>query len=293
MLARGAGSTARSVGRARDIEPGHRRDGIALALLGVAVVVAASSWFDAARPVGGWIDRSLRVLVGSARACYCRSRSSPIAVMLMRTEPDPDARPRLILGAAMIALPVLGLWHLWSGFAAGSGRPAARRRVHRLRDRRPTVRRADPVDRRPAVVHRRAVRCAADDRHDDPRGARHACGRCSAPGRWEAPMSTTTSTTNCADVRRRPSPRTSPTATTTIRRPTPTTQAARPSAERHADGQLPPRRRGADGARARARAARRKKAKPGQAGARTEWSRGRTPCRRWICWSQGDPPKRR
>ena len=33
----------------------------------------------------------------------------------MRTEPDPDARPRLILGAAMITLPALGLWHLWSG----------------------------------------------------------------------------------------------------------------------------------------------------------------------------------
>ncbi|PRC54655.1 cell division protein FtsK, partial [Mycobacterium sp. ITM-2017-0098] len=26
MLAKGAGSTARSVGRARDLEPGHRRD---------------------------------------------------------------------------------------------------------------------------------------------------------------------------------------------------------------------------------------------------------------------------
>ncbi len=38
-----------------------------------------------------------------------------IAVVLMRTEPDPDARPRLILGSAMIALPVLGLWHIWAG----------------------------------------------------------------------------------------------------------------------------------------------------------------------------------
>ncbi len=38
-----------------------------------------------------------------------------VAVVLMRTEPDPEARPRLILGSAMIALPMLGLWHLWSG----------------------------------------------------------------------------------------------------------------------------------------------------------------------------------
>ena len=45
-----------------------------------------------------------------------------IAVMLMRTEPDPEARPRLILGAAMITLPTLGLWHLWSGSPDGPGR---------------------------------------------------------------------------------------------------------------------------------------------------------------------------
>ncbi len=114
MLARGAGSTARSVGRARDIDPGHRRDGIALALLGIAVVVVASSWFDAARPVGGWIDNFLRVLVGSA-VLLLPVVLVAVAVVLMRSEPDPDARPRLILGAAMITLPALGLWHLWAG----------------------------------------------------------------------------------------------------------------------------------------------------------------------------------
>jgi DNA segregation ATPase FtsK/SpoIIIE, S-DNA-T family len=114
MLAKGAGSTARSVGRARDLEPGHRRDGIALALLGIAVVIAASSWFDAARPVGLWIDSFLRVLIGSA-VVLVPIVLAMVAVVLMRTEPDPEARPRLILGAAMIALPTLGLWHLWVG----------------------------------------------------------------------------------------------------------------------------------------------------------------------------------
>ena len=110
MLAKGAGSTARSVGRARDIDAGHRRDGIALALLGIAVVVIASSWFDAARPVGGWIDGFLRVLIGSA-VLVLPVALIAIAVVLMRTEPDPEARPRLILGAAMVTLPALGLWH--------------------------------------------------------------------------------------------------------------------------------------------------------------------------------------
>ncbi|MCV7232355.1 FtsK/SpoIIIE family DNA translocase [Mycobacterium branderi] len=114
MLAKGTGTAARSVGRARDIDPGHRRDGIALALLGLAVVIAASCWFDAARPVGAWIDSVLRMFIGSG-VVVLPVVTAAVAVLLMRTEPDPDARPRLVLGAAMVALPVLGLWHLWAG----------------------------------------------------------------------------------------------------------------------------------------------------------------------------------
>jgi DNA segregation ATPase FtsK/SpoIIIE, S-DNA-T family len=114
LVAKGTGTTARSVGRAREIDPGHRRDGIALALLGLAVVVAASSWFDAARPVGAWVDSVLRIFIGSA-VVVLPVVTAAIAVLLMRTEPDPDARPRLVLGATMVALPVLGLWHLWAG----------------------------------------------------------------------------------------------------------------------------------------------------------------------------------
>ncbi|ORV50836.1 cell division protein FtsK [Mycolicibacter engbaekii] len=114
MVAKGAGSAARSVGRAHDIDPGHRRDGIALALLGLAVVTAASCWLDAARPVGAWIDTGLRAVVGGA-VVLLPVLAAGAAVLLMRTEPDPENRPRLILGSAMIALPLLGLWHLWSG----------------------------------------------------------------------------------------------------------------------------------------------------------------------------------
>jgi DNA segregation ATPase FtsK/SpoIIIE, S-DNA-T family len=114
MVAKGTGSTARSVGLARDIDPGHRRDGIALALLGLAVVVAASCWFDAARPVGAWVDSVMRIFIGSA-VVVLPLVTAAIALLLMRTEPNPDARPRLVLGAAMVALPVLGLWHLWAG----------------------------------------------------------------------------------------------------------------------------------------------------------------------------------
>jgi DNA segregation ATPase FtsK/SpoIIIE, S-DNA-T family len=114
MAAKGTGGAARSIGRARDIEPGHRRDGIALVLLGVAVVVAASSWFAAARPIGAWVDEVLRTFIGAAVLALPVVLAA-IAVVLMRTQPNPDARPRLILGASLIALSVLGLRHLWSG----------------------------------------------------------------------------------------------------------------------------------------------------------------------------------
>ena len=114
MAAKGTGGAARSIGRARDIEPGHRRDGIAMVLLGVAVIVAASSWFDAARPVGAWVDEVLRTFIG-AGVLALPVVTAAIAVVLMRTQPDPDARPRLILGVSLIALSVLGLRHLWSG----------------------------------------------------------------------------------------------------------------------------------------------------------------------------------
>ncbi len=117
MVARGAGSTARSVGRARDIEPGHRRDGLALGLLALAVVIAAASWFDAARPVGAWIDSGLRTMVGGS-VVLLPLLIAVAAVILMRTEPHPETRPRLVLGTAMICLPALGLWHLWSGSPA-------------------------------------------------------------------------------------------------------------------------------------------------------------------------------
>jgi S-DNA-T family DNA segregation ATPase FtsK/SpoIIIE len=114
MAARGTGGAARSIGRARDIEPGHRRDGIALVLLGLAVVVAASSWFDAARPIGAWVDAVLRTFIGSA-VLVLPVVTAAVAVVLMRTQPNPDARPRLILGGSLVALSFLGLRHLWAG----------------------------------------------------------------------------------------------------------------------------------------------------------------------------------
>ena len=80
------------MGRAREIEPGHRRDGIALALLGPGGGDRGQFWFDAARPVGAWIDSVLRTFVGGA-VVLLPVLVAAVGVMLMRTEPNPEARP--------------------------------------------------------------------------------------------------------------------------------------------------------------------------------------------------------
>ena len=46
LLAHGAGAAARALGRsARDLDPLHHRDGVGLAFLGAAIVVAATTWW--------------------------------------------------------------------------------------------------------------------------------------------------------------------------------------------------------------------------------------------------------
>ncbi|MDV6261471.1 DNA translocase FtsK [Rhodococcoides yunnanense] len=114
MAARGVGATTRTVGKAADIEHGHRRDGIALGLIAVSVVVAASVWFSAGGPVGQWIEVGIRAVIGEA-GYVAPVLGIAIAVVLMRSEPRPEVRPRLVLGSILLGLPILGLWHMAAG----------------------------------------------------------------------------------------------------------------------------------------------------------------------------------
>nr|WP_211270191.1 DNA translocase FtsK [Rhodococcus phenolicus] len=114
MIARGLGATVRTMGKAGDIEHGHRRDGIGLGLIALGVVVAGSVWFGVGGPVGGWIESGVRAVTGGASAVLPLVAIG-IAVVLMRTEPRPEIRPRLILGGLLVGLPALGLWHIASG----------------------------------------------------------------------------------------------------------------------------------------------------------------------------------
>ncbi|MFB7875270.1 DNA translocase FtsK 4TM domain-containing protein [Nocardia sp. NPDC056064] len=114
MLARGVGATTRTLSRAGDLEHGHRRDGIGLALIALSVIIAAAMWLSAGGPVGRFLEDVVRAIAGSA-AVLAPILLVGLAVILMRTEPHPEIRPRLVLGGLLVIAPALGIWHLAAG----------------------------------------------------------------------------------------------------------------------------------------------------------------------------------
>lgn len=125
LLGRAAASAARAVGKTRELDAAHRRDGVALALIALAVVAAAGVWWTAGGPVGTGVQRGLRAAIGSA-AVLLPVVLPVVAVALMRTDPKPEARPRLVVGSLLLVLGVLGLWHLAAGAPAdAAGRAGA------------------------------------------------------------------------------------------------------------------------------------------------------------------------
>src|SRR4051794_35748551 len=68
LLARGAGGIARSVARPEEAEPlapEHRRDGVGLGVLGLAVVLGAAVWTNGIGPVGAGIATGSRWIFGA------------------------------------------------------------------------------------------------------------------------------------------------------------------------------------------------------------------------------------
>src|SRR3954470_21454127 len=99
LLARGAGGIARSVARPEEAEPlapEHRRDGVGLAVLGLAIVLGAAAWSDGIGPVGGALANGVRWIIGSLVMVL------PVvlffaALRLLRRGPRPEARGRLAI----------------------------------------------------------------------------------------------------------------------------------------------------------------------------------------------------
>jgi S-DNA-T family DNA segregation ATPase FtsK/SpoIIIE len=114
LLGRGVGGVVRTVGRTKELDPAHRRDGLGLMLIALAVITAAGVWWRAGGPVGAWVDVAVRSSVGNA-AIVLPIVLLVVGVVLMRTEPKPDTRPRLVVGGLLVGVAVLGLLHLLGG----------------------------------------------------------------------------------------------------------------------------------------------------------------------------------
>jgi S-DNA-T family DNA segregation ATPase FtsK/SpoIIIE len=111
LLARGAGGLARSVAKPEEAEslaPEHRRDGVGLAVLGLAIVLGAAVWSDGIGPVGRGIADGVSWIVGSLVLVL------PVvlffaALRLLRRGPRPEARGRLTIGWLCTVGAVLGI----------------------------------------------------------------------------------------------------------------------------------------------------------------------------------------
>ncbi|TFV54476.1 DNA translocase FtsK [Geodermatophilus sp. DF01-2] len=111
LLARAAGGLARSVARPAEAEPlapEHRRDGVGLAVLGLAVVLGAAAWSNGIGPVGAGFAQAVRWVVGSLVMVL------PVvlflaALRLLRRGPRPEARGRLAIGWLCAVVAVLGI----------------------------------------------------------------------------------------------------------------------------------------------------------------------------------------
>src|SRR5580658_4808503 len=118
-LAHTVGATVRAFGRhARDLDPAHRRDGVGLATLGLAIIMAAVSWFRLGGAVGHGLSAVVRSGFGSA------AWAVPILLGLLAwrylRHPDRNAdTARMVIGWTALIIGALGLVHI----AHGTPRP--------------------------------------------------------------------------------------------------------------------------------------------------------------------------
>ncbi|MEV7158667.1 DNA translocase FtsK [Streptomyces misionensis] len=126
-LAHAVGAVFRGIGQgARNLDPAHRKDGIALLLLGIALIVAAGTWADLKGPVGDLVE----VLVTGAFGrldLLVPILLAVIAVRLIRHPEKPEANGRIVIGLSALVIGVLGQVHIACGSPArGDGMQAIR-----------------------------------------------------------------------------------------------------------------------------------------------------------------------
>lgn len=115
ILAHGVGQGLRRIGdSARELDPEHRRDGIGLALLGLAIVLAGGVWWRIPGPTGEILDLAARGAFGSL-AVAVPLLVAALGVRMMR-HPERNAETgRVVIGWSALLVAVLGLVHIAHG----------------------------------------------------------------------------------------------------------------------------------------------------------------------------------
>ena len=114
-LAHATGSVARKVGASgRDLEPEHRRDGLGLLLVALAVVVAAREWWGMTGAVGTVVHAVVAGTFGKI------GYAVPIVLLLfgirmLRAPKDDPATSRAAVGTTALAFAACGLAHVAAG----------------------------------------------------------------------------------------------------------------------------------------------------------------------------------
>src|SRR5216683_4432453 len=126
MLVAGAvGFAARAIGRgARDLEPHHRRDGVGLLTLGVAIVLGASLWGR----MGNAAGRGIRTVAigGFGSLAWIIPVLAVLLAWRFLRHPDRNSETvRAAIGWTALLLGVLGMMHIAKGTPRPSDGPRA------------------------------------------------------------------------------------------------------------------------------------------------------------------------
>jgi S-DNA-T family DNA segregation ATPase FtsK/SpoIIIE len=116
------GAVVRRIGStARDLEPEHRRDGLGLSLVALAIVVSAAEWWQLPGPVGDGVRAAAEGTLGIA--AYALPLLLVLGGWFVMRKPAEEDRPagRPVIGWAAVSLGVLGLIHLQHGLPRPRG----------------------------------------------------------------------------------------------------------------------------------------------------------------------------
>ncbi|WP_327719719.1 DNA translocase FtsK [Streptomyces sp. NBC_00490] len=119
-LAHAVGAVFRGIGNgAKNLDPAHRKDGVALLLLGLALIVAAGTWSNLRGPVGDLVEIIVTGAFGRLDLLV-PILLAVIAARFIRHPEQPEANGRIVIGLSALVIGVLGQVHIACGAPARS-----------------------------------------------------------------------------------------------------------------------------------------------------------------------------